>query len=69
MAKITIKDLPRDVKVTREEMRRVLGGSTFRICAQTDRSTVLHSEPTPYPNESSYTTGYHVSDSGYVIVY
>ena len=29
MAKIKIRDLPRDVRITREEMKKVLGGAAY----------------------------------------
>jgi hypothetical protein len=67
MPKITIKDLPRDVKVSSEEMRRVLGGTTMRINPWS-RSVIIKTEPGPNPPESE-THGYHTSDDGYVIVY
>jgi len=67
MAKITIKDLPKDVKVSLEEMRRVLGGTTMRRNPYS-RSIIIHTEPGPTPPESE-THGYHTSEDGFVIVY
>ena len=69
MAKITIKDLPRDVKVSPEEMRRVLGGTTMRIDSS-QRSVIIKTTPGPNPTENAEWHGYFIDeDSNMVIVY
>ena len=71
MAKIKIKDLPRDVKVSSEEMRRVFGGTTFRT-SPAEKSIVLKKPPMPDEPESGVTIadhGYSTSEDGYVLVW
>lgn len=71
MAKITIKDLPRDVKVTPEEMRHVLGGTTFRTNQDT-RSTIMTiymGWPPSNAASEGGTRGYTTSDDDFVLVF
>jgi hypothetical protein len=71
MAKITIKDLPRDVKVSPEEMRRVLGGTTFRVNAETDPSTIIRMG-WPVSDKGGGSTSFVQTDEydgGYFIVF
>jgi hypothetical protein len=71
MARIKIKDLPKDIRVSREEMRRVLGGTTFRTSAK-EKSIILKSQPGPTPPESGVSIadhGYTTSEDGYVLVW
>ena len=41
MAQIKIDDLTKDGDLSREEMARVFGGTTFRIDAEKDKSEVV----------------------------
>ena len=41
MATIKIKDLPKDMKISRKEMKKILGGTTFRINSKKDKAKVI----------------------------
>jgi hypothetical protein len=47
--KVQIDDLEQNKEISQEELKNVRGGTTFRINAETDKSTII----SPYGNETS----------------
>jgi hypothetical protein len=54
MTKIKIKDLPKNVRVSNEDMKKVVGGTIFRI-NKTDAPTIVN--PSVKSGDFPYTEG------------
>ncbi len=54
MTKINIKDLPKDAKISQEEMKKIMGGTIFRI-NKTDAPTIV--KPLVKSGDFPYTGG------------